>query len=67
MHKKRILKFIGIILLVIILGASIGACVYVKGATHEELDLSLFKLDKSNSFTRIFVMREGEWVEWEEE
>lgn len=67
LKKKQILKLIGIIFFVMILAVSVGACVYVKGVTDEELDLSLFKVDKASSFTRIFVMREGKWVEWEEE
>lgn len=60
---KKILIIMGVILILSILGVGI----FVINATDRELDLSLFKLDRASSFSRVFVMREGEWVEWEEE
>lgn len=41
--------------------------VWVDSIAREKLDMSLFNLDSSRSTSRIFVMKDGEWVEWESE
>ena len=70
--KKRGKRFkiicgILIALAVILVISTILVTSYVMRVTSKELDLSQFRLDRASSFTRIFVMQEGEWVEWEEE
>ncbi len=71
MKRKGVIKRALIIILIVILGAltslSILAGLYVRRVTNEPLDLSLFHFDKANSFTKIFVLENGEWVEWVEE
>lgn len=64
---KRALIIILIVLLVIILTLGIACFVYVKSITKEPLDMSLFNFDRANSVTKIFVQKDGEWVEWQEE
>ena len=68
-NRKRasLIKKILITMSVILIVAFLGVGVFFINATDKELDLSLFHLDKASSFTKIFVMRDGEWVEWEEE
>lgn len=67
MKRKNIVKSVLIALLcfTLILIASMG--IYVFSVTREKLDISLFSIDSERSVTRIFVMDQGEWVEWEEE
>ena len=64
---KRALKILIIALTVILVLSVIGVSIYVARVTEGGLDLSQFRIDRATSFTKIFVMSEGEWVEWEEE
>ena len=64
---KRAVVIILVILLAIFLVLSVSAAVYVRSITKESLDTSLFRLDRANSVTKIFVQEQGEWVEWREE
>ena len=45
----------------------ITCALYVKNITKEKLDMSLFTFDRANSVTKIYVQKNGEWVEWQEE
>ena len=66
-RKRRVLKiFIAVLLSVLIL-LVFGVGAYVHEVTGEELDMSLFSLERRSSETRIFVMQDGEWTEWVEE
>ena len=60
---KGVLATLGSIAIVALL--LIG--IWVNSITREELDVSLFTLDSSRSTSRVFVMKDGEWVEWESE
>ena len=64
---KRALIIILFLLLIIILTLSIACVIYIKSITKEPLDMSLFSFDRANSVTKIFVKKDGEWVEWKEE
>ena len=64
---KRALIIILVVFLAIFLTISIAAGLYVKSITKDPLDLSLFGFDRANSVTKIFVMENGTWVEWQEE
>ena len=65
--KKRMVLTILIALCAVIFIGAVSVVIYINSITDEELDLSLFRFDKANSVTKIFVMDEGEWVEWQEE
>lgn len=67
LKKRRIFKRILVAFLVLCLILSIGACAFVLSVTGEELDISLFSIEKKRSATRIFALEEGEWAEWESE
>ena len=67
MKKRRILISILTVALIIFLLAVGAVAIYVKGIISEPLDLSRFSIDRAHTATKIFVMDEGEWVEWEEE
>jgi penicillin-binding protein 1A len=41
--------------------------IYVKRVTKDPLDLSLFTIEATHSASKIYVMRDGLWEEWEEE
>ncbi len=64
---KRALIIILITLLVVFVAISIGVAFYIRSITKEPLDLSLFTFDRANSVTKIFIMKDGEWIEWQEE
>lgn len=64
---KRAVIIVLIILLAIALTLAIAGALYVKSITKEPLDLSLFTFDKANSVTKIYIQKDGEWVEWVEE
>ena len=65
--KRKIITYTLTVLLIIsILGIG-SVAIYVVGVVSKPLDLSLFTIDRAHSATKIFVMQEGEWVEWEEE
>lgn len=64
---RKVIFSLFITFLVVILLLSIGVGVYIRRVTRQELDLSLFELDSAHSVTKIFVMEQGEWVEWQEE
>ena len=64
---KRALIIILITLLVVFIILLTSAVFYIKSVTKEPLDLSLFGFDRANSVTKIFIMKDGEWVEWQEE
>ena len=64
---KRALIIILIVVLAIVLTLGVACFVYVKSITKEKLDMSLFSFDRANSVTKIYIQREGEWVEWQEE
>lgn len=64
---KRTIIIILIILVAVFLTLSIAAGLYVKSITKEPLDISLFRFDRANSLTKIFVQKNGEWVEWQDE
>ena len=64
--KKIIITLIILILTVLIL-LSLGIALYVKRVVSDKLDLSLFSIDTLHTATKVFVMQDGEWVEWEEE
>ncbi len=61
---KRIILgvFISLILLVALSAVAFGA--YLEKIADEEFDLSLFKLESTNSATKFYYMENGEWVEW---
>lgn len=65
--KKRIARRIIIAFLVLILIFALGVGIYVGAIVDEELDASLFEIGQVYSATKIFVMQDGEWVEWREE
>lgn len=67
MKGKRILKRCIIAILVLIVMLIISVCIYIASITKEKLDMSLFVLDRSRSASRVFIMQNGEWREWEEE
>lgn len=64
---KRKLKtaLLTLAVLTLVIAATVSA--YVANITREELDMSLFGLDRARTATKIYVMQEGEWTEWEEE
>ena len=64
---KRALIIILIVVLAIVLTLGVACFVYVKSITKEKLDMSLFSFDRANSVTKIYIQREGEWIEWQEE
>ena len=64
---KRALIIILITLLVVFIILLTSAVFYIKSVTKEPLDLSLFGFDRANSVTKIFIMKDGKWVEWQEE
>ena len=64
--RKVLLTFL-IFILIVILMLSLGVAMYIKRVTDEELDLSLFTIDRAHSVTKIYTMVDGEWVEWREE
>ena len=64
--KKIIITLLILILTVLIL-LSMSVALYIKRVVSKELDLSLFSIDTLHTATKIFVMQDGEWVEWEEE
>ena len=66
-RTKRAVIIISITLLAILLLCFIVAVIYVKSITKEPLDISLFSFDKASSVTKIYIQKDGEWVEWEEE
>ena len=68
--RKRLRKvifslFITFSVAILVLSMCVG--VYIGSITRQELDLSLFELNSAHSVTKIFVMEEGEWTEWQEE
>lgn len=67
MKGKRILKRCIIAIAVLIVMLIISVCIYIASITKEKLDISLFTLDRSRSASRVFIMQNGEWREWEEE
>ncbi len=64
---KKYIRVLLFIFAVFAVAGIITAYSYVKRVSDVELDLSLFRLDRASSYTRIFVMKEGEWTEWEQE
>ena len=64
--KKIVLTLLITILLVSIL-LSIGIALYIRRIVSERVDLSLFSINTLHTSTKLFVMQDGEWVEWEEE
>lgn len=56
-----------LIIFIIALVASAFGVMYLSSLARNELDLTLFTIDKTKSATNIYVMENGEWVEWEEE
>lgn len=64
---KRTLKVIVITLAIVAASIVAGIAIWVAGITREPLDISLFALDRARTATKIYVMQEGEWTEWEEE
>ena len=67
LKKKRILRWVLFVFTVAFVLIAIGTGIYVGSITKERLDLSLFKLDGERSASRVFVMNDGEWVDWQEE
>ena len=61
--KRGIVVAFGI-LLALLLASSIFLGLYVMDLTKEPLDMSLFRLDRATSVSKIFVQEQGEWVEW---
>ena len=66
-RTRKIILTLTVVILVIILLLTIGIATYVKTVTDEKLDISLFTIEKAHSATKVYVMEEGEWVEWCEE
>lgn len=64
---KSRLRIVMTVLSVIAIFAITVAAAYVCSIAEERIDLSLFSVDKASSATHIYVMDEGEWVEWSEE
>ncbi len=58
-----------ILVIVIVAMAILVGTVAIRCARifSEPIDLSLFDSDRGSSYTKIYVMREGEWCEWQEE
>ena len=67
MKKRKIITYTLTVLLIISILGICSVAIYVGGVVSKSLDLSLFTVDRAHSATKIFVMKEGEWVEWEEE
>ena len=66
-QKKHIIRSVIITLAVIFLLCVCGAAIYVGAITSDDLDISLFNFEGVSSFTKIYVMESGEWIEWREE
>lgn len=58
-----------ILVIVIVAVAILVGTVAIRCARilSEPIELSLFEADVGSSYTKIYVMREGEWCEWQEE
>ncbi len=64
---KRTLKVIVIALAILTASIAAAIAIWVADITREPLDVSLFTLDRARTATKIYVMQDGEWTEWEEE
>lgn len=64
---RRFLLTLLTLLLVIIFLLTICAVIYIKKVTSQPLDLSLFTIDTLHKATKIYIMQDGEWMEWAEE
>lgn len=66
-RKTRVIRAVIITLSAIFLLSLCGVAIYVGAITSDELDISLFNFEGVSSFTKIYIMEGGEWVEWREE
>ena len=65
--KNRLGGRLAAFLCVLILLFALSAGIFIHSIARDRLDTSQFKLDQEHSASKIFVMENGEWVEWQEE
>ena len=64
--KRALISVLTVIILIFLTACALGAF-YVRSLTADGLDIELFTLERERTATSVYVMENGEWVEWREQ